>query len=688
MNIVKKKLIISGMTCVNCQNKIEQKLSETAGIKSAKVSYNKGTADITYDTDEISLKNVIRIVEDMGYRAADRRQKSWAELDRIIWTLILIVSLYVLLQQFGILNLLVPGQLADSGMGYGMLFVVGLLTSVHCIVMCGGINLSCSIPRQQENAGGSKEGRISPETGKKAADGRFAAFVPAFAYNAGRVVSYTAIGFLLGAVGMLLGGGSAGGPSPFFQGMLKLIAGIFMVIMGINMLDLFPWLKKFGLRMPNFFAAAVGKRRGKGGAPFLIGLLNGLMPCGPLQSMQIVALASANPFSGALSMFFFSLGTVPLMLGFGSLVAALGQKFARTVTRVGAVLVTVLGLAMLSQGVSLSGVMTERELVYAVAALCVLAVTASIPFSKEGYRRISILAACAVIALFVRYRQQNAALDAQSAQLQAQEAETLDGVQVITSELAAGRYPNITVKAGIPVRWIIDAPDGSINGCNYRMLIRNYGIEHTFRTGENVIEFTPTEAGTVTYTCWMGMIRGNIFVTRADSAEGKKEEEQTASPIDAQALDAPRPSGYRIPTGELAVAKKTLSADESSVQQVEIALTEDGFSPAVVVVEKGVETEWTIRNERSAPGEREELLAVLYSTTLPLESGENSLYLYPSESFDVSTGDSAFYAYIKVVDDLESFDADAVRKEAEEHEPYVYPASAFEGVQAGGSCCY
>ena len=58
------------------------------------------------------------------------------------------------------------------------------------------------------------------------------------------------------------------------------------------------------------------------------------MPCGPLQSMQIVALACQNPFSGALSMFLFSLGTVPLMLGLGSLVSILGKRFAKKMTTV------------------------------------------------------------------------------------------------------------------------------------------------------------------------------------------------------------------------------------------------------------------------------------------------------------------------------------------------------------------
>lgn len=126
-------------------------------------------------------------------------------------------------------------------MGYGMLFVIGLITSVHCIAMCGGINLSQCIP-QPSNA--------SDVSGSSRA---LDIFLPALLYNTGRVISYTAIGFLLGLVGMLLGTGTQTGISYFLQGSLKMIAGIFMVIMGINMLGIFPWLRPLTLRIPRFY---------------------------------------------------------------------------------------------------------------------------------------------------------------------------------------------------------------------------------------------------------------------------------------------------------------------------------------------------------------------------------------------------------------------------------------------------
>jgi plastocyanin len=91
--------------------------------------------------------------------------------------------------------------------------------------------------------------------------------------------------------------------------------------------------------------------------------------------------------------------------------------------------------------------------------------------------------------------------------------EVVDGVQVVTSELEANAYPAITVQAGMPVRWVISAADGSINGCNNALSIPAYNVEHEFHEGENIIEFTPQKPGVYSYSCWMGMIVSSITVT-------------------------------------------------------------------------------------------------------------------------------------------------------------------------------
>lgn len=668
------KIHIGGMSCVNCQNKIEKKLNNTAGIESANVSYGSGTAGIVYDTDIITLKDIEELIEKLGYHVRRNNEHEQQNIVRMIGILAIIVSLYALLSQFGILNLLVPSQLADSSMGYGMLFVIGLITSIHCIAMCGGINLSQCIPHSEQ---------------KKAGGGRLQIFGPALLYNVGRVISYTVVGFILGGIGFLFGGGTSAGLPVFIQGILKLIAGIFMVIIGINMLGIIPGLRKLQPRMPKFLAHKIGAEKAKRKSPLIVGLLNGLMPCGPLQSMQIVALAAGNPFVGALSMFLFSLGTVPLMLGFGSFVSALGQKFTKKVMTVGAVLVVVLGLAMLSQGGSLSGLLLPDLLLPVVIGFCIIAVLISIPFTKRFYKVVSTVVA--TIAIVVTVSVVNHGIVGGSTTSDSEvNANIVDGKQVVNSTLSSGSYPNITVQVGTPVKWIVDAPEGSVNGCNYQINIPEFNIERfEFQTGENVIEFTPTETGRFQYSCWMGMIHGTITVTDAEAGVANTESSNSEDTTEAETADAvgqesdsPVPAGYVIPTDDVAIAKETLYQGEYPIQEVSVELTDEGFKPAVIVVKSGLDVLWNITD--SSSGDSTQLLVPNYATQISLAKDENQLSFNPTDSFEFSTGDHAFYGYVKVVDDLDSVDLDAIKNEVANFETLIYPSQTFQSGSGGG----
>jgi hypothetical protein len=118
------------------------------------------------------------------------------------------------------------------------------------------------------------------------------------------------------------------------------------------------------------------------------------------------------------------------------------------------------------------------------------------------------------------------------------EPDIQNGVQIVRSTLLPNSYPAITVQQGIPVRWIFNAPPGSINGCNSRFSIGEYGIRHTFTPGENIIEFMPEKAGRFGYSCWMNMLHDTITVLApGESVTG------TAEPD-----TAPEPAGVAIPT--------------------------------------------------------------------------------------------------------------------------------------------
>ena len=211
-------------------------------------------------------------------------------------------------------------------------------------------------------------------------------------------------------------------------------------------------------------------------------------------------------------MLLFSLGTVPLMLGLGSVVSVLGKRFTEKMLKAGAVLIVVLGLSMISQGGSLSGLLPPNLLFRLLVAGCFVGVILNMELHSKMMKYVSYAVSFMIIAAVCltwnfRGNAETVAVAAENG------VKIVDGVQVVESVLNPGNYPDITVQAGMPVRWVIQAPEGSINGCNNRMIIREYGFEYAFKPGQNIIEFTPLQAGTVDYSCWMGMIRGRISIT-------------------------------------------------------------------------------------------------------------------------------------------------------------------------------
>ena len=460
----KTRIKIGGMTCINCQSKIQRRLQKLRGVLSANVSWEKGEAGLSFDESLISLDEIKEEIEKLGYKVLEKQGKS--RLFSGIFYLVLIALLFMILQKTGLLNILVPSSLASSKMSYGLLFVTGLLTSMHCLSMCGGINLSQSLPDNHNKKGGRK------------------IFQPLF-YNLGRVTSYTLIGLALGTAGFFLSGGKSGEFAlPFsLQGILKIIAGLFMLFMGISLLGIFPFLRRFTPHLPAFLAGKVSSAQIKNARPFIVGFLNGFMPCGPLQAMWIVALAAANPLSGALSMLAFSLGTTPLMLALGSFVSILGKKYKEVVMKIGAVIVVAMALSMMSQGFALGGWNFGGKNLSGGEERLV---------SQSG-------------------EEKNSPKGEEKSQ-DGRKIEMMDGKQIVKSTLNPYRYPAITVKKGIPVHWEIEASENALNGCNYKMIFRDFGFSYEMGYGRNVIEFTPEKAGTFQYTCWMGMVRGQVKV--------------------------------------------------------------------------------------------------------------------------------------------------------------------------------
>lgn len=457
--IIKETYVIHGMSCAGCEAVVEESLSKLTGIKEAKASFSHNLLTVVYDSESANFGKIQTELKKAGYTIKikndnQKKQKETMEKNlstrQFIGIVVILLALYLMISISGGFNFIPE---VTSSMGYGVLFLVGVFTSLHCVVMCGGINMSQCLPEKSTKVGsGSK-------------------LKPSLLYNLGRVISYTVIGGMIGALGSVV---SFSGQA---RGLVAILSGIFMVIMGISMLGVFPWINKITPRLPRFIREKAGSA-GRGKGPFIVGLFNGLMPCGPLQAMQLYALGTGSFVVGALSMFFFSLGTLPLMFGLGAIVTYMGSKFTKNMMRFSAALVVVLGIIMVGRGMVLSDI-TLPALTKTTGA--VAAKPAETANNSEPKKEVL-------------------------------SGEIVDGVLKITSNLNYRGYPNITVQKGTPVEFNIQADSRMLNSCNNRLIIPEYGLQVALKPGDNIIEFTPTESGKFRYSCWMGMVTGRINV--------------------------------------------------------------------------------------------------------------------------------------------------------------------------------
>jgi hypothetical protein len=255
-------------------------------------------------------------------------------------------------------------------------------------------------------------------------------------------------------------------------------------------------------------------------------------------------------------------------------------------------------------------------------------------------------------------------------------------VQTVTTRLSPGRYEPITVQKGIPVKWTIRAEQGDINGCNNSIIIPKYGKEIDLKNGDNLIEFTPDESGTVPFSCWMGMIRSSITVVddinkAADATSAPQSPESSQSEPSVPQKPAP---DYKLPVDDIAVAEI-----RDGIQYVDIDMNADGFSPAVIVLQSGIEAQMTVNAAEIGEGEYRTLIFPLYYAQVNTAKGKNPLRLMPQADFDFSPVGDEFFAYVKVVDDLQTVDLGAIRQEARQYIPSVW---SFDPNSAGGASCH
>ena len=382
--------------------------------------------------------------------AGGARQKNTArDYAEIAAALLIVLGLYLALRRFGVL----PDSIAvPANISYGLAFLIGVVASIStCMTVTGGLLVAIAAKYNAVNA-------------RLTAAQRFKQHLY---FNAGRIVSYTVLGAVIGALG------SALMLSQEANGIIVIAVSVLMVVLGLQMLRLFPRLRLLPLAASKRLSHRIhelAERDAKGGA-FLLGAATFFLPCGFTQALQLYVLTQGDAGTGALVMLAFALGTLPALLSLSALSSLAKASVQKHFLKVAGVAVVLLGLFNIQNGLTLTGVRSGDS-------------AAILPGTQP------------------------------TGEASEQVAPIVDGKQIARMKIIDYGYEpyRFVVKQGVPVQWQIDAHDAA--GCGL-VLIAPKARVRTFLSPQatNVISFTPQEAGDITFNCGMGMMTpGSKFI--------------------------------------------------------------------------------------------------------------------------------------------------------------------------------
>ena len=290
MNNKKYTFNVYGMHCKACTFLIESELKDLPNIEYVKSSLKNNSVEISGDfgdkTPEEIAEELTAHIKSHGYTISVKKEiknQNWSDFKIAIPITIVFVFIFIILQKIGLVNLVNSGNV-----NYGTAFIIGIIASLStCMAVVGGLVLSMS-------ATFAKEGdKVRPQ----------------ILFHAGRIISFFVFGGIIGIVG------SAFTLSTSATFILGLIVAMVMFILGINLLDIFHFTKRFQLSMPSFIAKRAHRvsKFNHTFTPFLVGLITFFLPCGFTQSMQLYALTTGTFLKGGLTMLAFALGTFPVL---------------------------------------------------------------------------------------------------------------------------------------------------------------------------------------------------------------------------------------------------------------------------------------------------------------------------------------------------------------------------------------
>lgn len=442
------RLPVSGMHCRSCEILIEDSLKDIAGIESVAVSHKRGEVIIKYKDQAINYVTLQKAVKAAGYQVAEAGKLPWLTKNKKEY-----YSLGIAFLILAMIYLTIKGLNIDlanfsfdmSSPTWGLVLLVGLVAGFStCMALVGGLSLGLSARFVEKHP--------TATTVQK--------FRPHIFLVLGRILSYAFFGGLLGLLGTVFKFSSLS------SAILMILVGAVMLLMGLQLINIFPRLESFKLMLPKGLSRALGfsgtQKEYSHKQAMILGAITFFLPCGFTQAMQIYTISTGSFISGALVMTLFAIGSAPGLLSIGGVSSLVRGSFKEKFFKLA-------GLAVIF--FAIFNFTNAFNLINANVGGAVKEVASSDP---------------------------NVTME--------------KGVQIVKmTELSNGYSPNsFSIKKGVPVKWIITAK--APYSCASSIVIPKLGISKNLRAGENIIQFTPKEAGRLPFSCSMGMYTGSFNV--------------------------------------------------------------------------------------------------------------------------------------------------------------------------------
>jgi sulfite exporter TauE/SafE/copper chaperone CopZ len=278
-------LHVKGMHCAACELLIEKKLGQLPGVQKVEAKLSRAEVRINA-TRDIPLTELNEPLLQHGYELSTEKETpaptEWKSLGLPLLIASTLFILFIALQKLGIVNLFNPKEVTLP-----FVFVIGVIASLStCMAVVGGLVLSIS-------SSYAKGHHVKP----------------LIVFHASRLLFFFVLGGLVGLLGF------AFILTPWTSFIINFVLFLVMLIMGLNLLNVFSFTGKFQIKLPKALGHKITALQTGNNflTPLFLGAATFFLPCGFTQSMQILALSYGNFWQGALTMLTFALGTLPVL---------------------------------------------------------------------------------------------------------------------------------------------------------------------------------------------------------------------------------------------------------------------------------------------------------------------------------------------------------------------------------------